>query len=57
MKKFVLVILLLNNLFTLQAQSLYNPQVLYEEEEGLYDTDHIRDIYINFYDPNYDNIL
>ena len=57
MKKYLLIILLLNNFFNLQAQTLYNPQLLYEEGDGLYDTDYIRDIYINFYDPNYDNIL
>lgn len=57
MKKKLLVILLLINLFAPQAQTLYNPQELYEPADGLYDTDHIRDIYINFYEPNYDNIL
>ena len=39
------------------AQNLYNPQELYDTLGGLYDKDSIRNIYINFQDPNYHAIL
>ena len=39
------------------GQTLYNPQVLYDNPTGLYDTDSLRSIDINFYNPKYDSIL
>ena len=39
------------------AQSLYDPQQLYDSPGGLFDEDSIRDIHLNFYNPNYHNYL
>ncbi len=39
------------------GQTLYNPQVLYDNPTGIYDTDSLRTIDINFYDSKYDSIL
>ena len=39
------------------AQILYNPQQFYESPGGLFDEDSIREIYLDFYDPNYHNYL
>ena len=43
-------------LFT-NAQNIYNPQSLYESPGGLFEKDSIRDLYIDFLDGNYHNIL
>ena len=39
------------------SQSIFDPQQLYDQAGGLYDKDSIRDIFIEFEDPNYHNIL
>ena len=39
------------------AQNIYNPQLLYDSPSGLYEKDSLRNIYINFHDPNYHSIL
>ena len=39
------------------GQNLYNPQDLYDSPGGFFDKDSLRDIYINFQDPNYHNYL
>jgi len=39
------------------GQSLYNPQQLYDSPAGFFDEDSIRDIYLEFYDPNYHSYL
>ena len=39
------------------GQTIYNPQLLYDTAGGLYEKDSLRDIYVNFYDPNYHTIL
>ncbi len=44
-----------SNLFF--SQNLYNPQQLYETPGGLFDEDSVREIYLDFYDPNYHNYL
>ena len=44
-----------SNLFF--SQNLYNPQQLYETSGGLFDEDSVREIYLEFYDPNYHNYL
>ena len=43
--------------FVLGAQSLYNPQALYEAPGGLFDKDSLRSMYVNFQDSNYHSIL
>ena len=57
MKKTSLFIFLFfySNLFF--SQNLYNPQQLYETSGGLFDEDSVREIYLDFYDPNYHNYL
>ena len=57
MKKTSLFIFLFfySNLFF--SQNLYNPQQLYETPGGLFDEDSVREIYLDFYDPNYHNYL
>ena len=55
MKK-VLLILLYFPIISF-GQSLYNPQQLYDSPAGFFDEDSIRDIYLEFYDPNYHNYL
>tara|TARA_B100001115_G_C15833090_1_gene416143 strand:- start:436 stop:2220 length:1785 start_codon:yes stop_codon:yes gene_type:complete len=44
-----------SNLFF--SQNIYNPQQLYETPGGLFDEDSVREIYLDFYDPNYHNYL
>ena len=39
------------------GQILYNPQQLYDAPGGLFDKDSLRNIYVNFQDPNYHNVL
>ncbi|PCI94427.1 MAG: hypothetical protein COB15_14195 [Flavobacteriales bacterium] len=56
MKKILVLPLLLLSFFGI-SQTLYNPQDLYDSPTGLFDTDSLRTISINFYDSNYDAIL
>ena len=39
------------------SQTLFDPQVNYETPGGFFDKDSLRDIYLDFYDPNYHNVL
>jgi hypothetical protein len=39
------------------GQILYDPQQLYDSPGGLFEEDSIREIHLEFYDPNYHNIL
>ena len=39
------------------SQSLYNPQLLYDNPGGIFDEDSLRSIYLDFYNPNYHNYL
>ena len=39
------------------GQTLYNPQVLYDNSGGLYDPTELRELYIDFQDPNYHSVL
>jgi len=55
MKKLLLILLCLPIIGI--GQILYNPQQLYDAPGGLFDKDSIRDIYVNFQDPNYHNVL
>ncbi|MAO02111.1 MAG: hypothetical protein CMD05_04190 [Flavobacteriales bacterium] len=57
MKKtsFFIFLFFYSNLFF--SQNLYNPQQLYETPGGLFDEDSVREIYLDFYDPNYHNYL
>ncbi|MGB1206369.1 MAG: CotH kinase family protein [Chitinophagales bacterium] len=59
MKKALLSIFIFLFLFSSSvfAQELYNPQSLYDESGGLFDTDSLRTMSINFYENNYDEIL
>lgn len=55
MKKVLLILLYLPIIGF--GQSLYNPQQLYDSPAGFFDEDSIRDIYLEFYDPNYHTYL
>ena len=55
MKKYIFLFLVFP--FILGAQSLYNPQTLYEAPGGLFDKDSLRSMYVNFQDSNYHSIL
>ena len=55
MKKVLLILLYLPIIGF--GQSLYNPQQLYDSPAGFFDEDSIRDIYLEFYDPNYHSYL
>ena len=55
MKKYIF--LLLVSPFVLAAQSLYNPQTLYDQPGGLFDEDSLRVIDLEFYDSNYHSYL
>ena len=55
MKKALLILLYLPIIGF--GQSLYNPQQLYDSPTGFFDEDSIRDIYLEFYDPNYHSYL
>jgi len=57
MNKIILFAFLLLFSATTFSQTLYNPQNLYDNSGGLFDTDSLRTININFYDNNYDDIL
>ena len=39
------------------GQTLYNPQVLYDASGSLYDPTVLRELFIDFHDPNYHNVL
>ncbi len=39
------------------SQTLFDPEVNYETPGGFFDKDSLRDIYLDFYDPNYHNVL
>ena len=54
--KRLLLLLLSIPLFGI-GQNLYNPQDLYDSPTGFFDEDSIRDIYLEFYDPNYHSYL
>jgi spore coat protein CotH len=55
MKKALLILLYLPIIGF--GQSLYDPQELYDSPAGFFDEDSIRDIYLEFYDPNYHSYL
>jgi spore coat protein CotH len=40
-----------------QAQTLYDPQQVYDDGGGLYDPDSLRSIYVDFHDPAYHTML
>ena len=50
------LILLLALAFLSLSQTIYNPQDLYDSPGGLFDEDSLRDIHLDFYDPNYHTI-
>ena len=54
---FRLLILLLSTPIISFSQTLYDPQQSYDLPGGLFETDSIRDLYLNFYDPNYHSSL
>ena len=39
------------------GQTLYDPQQLYDVPGGLFEKDSVRDVYLDFYDPNYHSVL
>ena len=39
------------------SQSLYNPQLMYDQPGGMFEEDSLRSIYLNFYDNNYHSYL
>ena len=56
MKKAILISFIVCPFFSF-GQTLYNPQNLYDSPGGLFDKDSLRDIYVNFQDPNYHNVF
>ena len=56
MKKAILISFIFCSFLSF-GQTLYNPQDLYDSPGGLFDKDSLRDIYVNFQDPNYHNYL
>jgi len=54
--KIIKIILLIFPILV-SGQSIYNPQLLYDSPNGLYDKDSIRSLYVDFEDANYHNIL
>jgi len=56
MKKAILISFIFCSFLSF-GQTLYNPQDLYDNPGGLFDKDSLRDIYVNFQDPNYHNYL
>ena len=56
MKKAILIFFIVCPFFSF-GQTLYNPQNLYDSPGGLFDKDSLRDIYVNFQDPNYHTVL
>lgn len=63
MKRIVLTIFLYfgsvlqSNLFLGQYFTQYNPQELYDAPDDLYELDSIRNLYVNFLEPNYHDTL
>ena len=57
MKKTILLTFLILFSTITFSQNIYNPQNLYDNAGGLFDTDSLRTINIDFYDDNYDEIL
>ncbi|MBT3612516.1 MAG: hypothetical protein HN522_06230, partial [Flavobacteriales bacterium] len=55
MKKYIFLFLIFP--FVIAAQSLYDPQDLYDASGGLFDEDSIRVIDLEFYNPNYHSYL
>ena len=55
-KKTVLQLLLLIPLLSV-GQTLYIPQVLYDASGGLYEPTILRELHVDFHDPNYHNVL
>ena len=55
MKRLSLILMILP--FLSSAQTLYNPQTLYDNPQGLYDKDSLRTINVQFEDSNYHSIL
>ena len=51
------IILLFFSCYLVSAQSIYDPTVKYDASGGLFDHDSLRSIYLNFYDPNYHQVL
>ncbi len=56
MKKAILISFVFCSFFSF-GQTLYNPQDLYDSPGGLFDKDSLRDIHVNFQDPNYHTVL
>ena len=56
MKKIIFISTIFCSCFSF-GQVLYNPQDLYDSAGGLFDKDSLRDIYVNFQDPNYHAVL
>ena len=55
MKRYLILLLALP--FLSLSQTIYNPQDLYDSPGGLFDEDSLRDIHLDFYDPNYHTYL
>ena len=56
MKHFYIIFLFFS-CYLVSAQSIYDPTVKYDASGGLFDHDSLRSIYLNFYDPNYHQVL
>ncbi|MFT4981960.1 MAG: spore coat protein CotH, partial [Bacteroidia bacterium] len=54
--RYILAFLFISTKFVF-GQVLYNPQELYDAPGGLFDMDSLRTIDIDFYDPNFHQIL
>ena len=57
MKQFLLVFIFIPFFVSSQGYLHYDPQILYDEPGGLYDSDLIRDLSVVFEDPNYHSVL
>ena len=55
MKKLLFILLVFP--YFISAQTLYNPQDLYDSPGGLFDEDSLRVIELEFENPNYHNYL
>ena len=54
MKKIILFLIFPSLIY---AQSIYNPQDLYDTQGGFFDEDSLRSIYLDFYMPDYHSYL
>jgi hypothetical protein len=57
MRLFLYTFIFFSFAFHANAQTLHNPQELYDLPGGLYEKDSLRQLYVDFVDPNYHEVL